>query len=260
MPQLLTKPLSWFHRDPGQPRKDFAESELRLLGESIKQHGQLAPVGALETGRLIWGERRLRAAELVGIKELSVIITDKVLTDSEVRLVQLTENIHRSDLSAYDKWQACAALMAMNPGWQMRDLGDHLKCDPSMVTRLLSPSRCIAQVQAALKAGQIGLSDAYAISKVQESEQAALLARKLDGASRDELDRQVRKQRNGVSTVKVDHVRIALPNNVAVVLSGNGMGMAEVVTVLSDVLKEAKKAAAQYDVKTFQSMMKDRAR
>jgi ParB/RepB/Spo0J family partition protein len=260
MPQLLTKPLSWFHPDPGQPRKSFDEAADRALGQSMKEYGQLQPVGAKPDGTLLWGGRRFRAAELVGIKELSVIITDKPLSDSEIRIIQQIENLHRTDLSGYERWLAGSELMHMNPNWQMKDLAEHLKLDPSMVTRLLSPSRCIDEVHEALKAGKIGISDCYAISKLPESEQAALLAHKLHGASRDDLDRQVRKQRNDTPAVKVDHVRIALPNNVAVVLSGNGLGMAEVVTVLSDVLKEAKRAAPQYDVKTFQSMMKDKAR
>jgi len=260
MPQLLTKPLSWFHPDPGQPRKSFDEPADRALGESMLSVGQLQPVGAKGDGTLLWGGRRFRAAQLVGIKELSVIITDKPLSDTEIRIIQQIENLHRTDLSGYERWQAGCELMHMNPNWQMKDLAEHLKLDPSMVTPLLSPSRCIGEVQEALKAGKIGISDCYAISKLPESEQAALLAQKLHGASRDELDRQVRKQRNGPPAVKVDHVRIALPNNVAVALSGSNLGMAEVVSVLSQVLREAKKAAAQYDVKTFQSMMKDRAR
>lgn len=42
---LTTKPLSFFKTDPKQPRKQFTESDLLSLGASIKNLGQLQPVG-----------------------------------------------------------------------------------------------------------------------------------------------------------------------------------------------------------------------
>ena len=70
---MLTKPLSFCHADPNQPRKSFNESELRALGESMKAHGQLQPVVANAAGTIVCGERRYRAAQLVGMAELAVI-------------------------------------------------------------------------------------------------------------------------------------------------------------------------------------------
>ena len=74
---LTRKPLSWFKIDKNQPRKSFNEAEDRALGESMQRLGQLQPTGAMADGTLLWGERRYRAAQFVGINELSVIITDK---------------------------------------------------------------------------------------------------------------------------------------------------------------------------------------
>ncbi len=65
MGHLTTKPLSWFKRDPNQPRKSFDEEALRRLAESMKAQGQLQPVGARPNGMLSWGERRLQAASLL---------------------------------------------------------------------------------------------------------------------------------------------------------------------------------------------------
>ena len=77
---LQFKPVSWFKVGP-QARKHFEEAELRLLGESLKVK-QLQPVLARPDGTLIAGERRLRAAILVGLPELMVIISDEPLTDT----------------------------------------------------------------------------------------------------------------------------------------------------------------------------------
>ena len=60
---LTTKPLSIFKTDPKQPRKQFTEADLLSLGASIKNLGQLQPVGgARPDGTLLWGERRYRLA------------------------------------------------------------------------------------------------------------------------------------------------------------------------------------------------------
>jgi len=258
---LTTKPLSFFKTDPNQPRKHFTEADLLSLGSSMKTLGQLQPVGAKPDGTLLWGERRFRAAQLAGLKELSVIITDRPLSDSEIRLIQLTENMLRADLSGHEKWLGCAELMTMNPEWQMKDLAGRLHLDPSMVTRLLSPSKCIEAARNALRDGKIGISDCYAISKLPPDEQASLLERKLSGASRDSIEQEGRKSRNsGKESVRLSRVKIAMPQGATVVVTGRSLGMSELVDLLLETIKEARKAAEQYDVKTFQSMMRDRSK
>ncbi len=265
--QIVTKPLTWFLLAP-QVRRDYDDNELRRLGESMKSLGQLQPVGARPDGTLIWGHRRLLAARLVGLSELLVIITDRQMTDTEIRLIQLTENLHRADLSGYEKWLACSELMSLNPQWQLKDLAGHLHLDPSMVTRLMSPSRCTAEWVEALKERKVGISDCYAASKLASpKEQNALLAFKLSGgeggkkASRDTIEQTGRKSRNGQApTIRLSRVKIAMPKGSSIVVSGNDLSMSDVVELLSETLKEARRAAEQFDVKTFQSMMRDKAR
>src|SRR5579859_2306413 len=106
MAALLMKPVLFCKPDTNQPRKQFDPDDLRALGESMQAHGQLQPIGIRADGTILWGERRWRAAQLVGIKELSVIITDRAMSDSEIRQIQLAENVHRSDLTAYEKYVA----------------------------------------------------------------------------------------------------------------------------------------------------------
>jgi ParB/RepB/Spo0J family partition protein len=262
MTQLMSKPLNWFRRDEKQPRKTFGEAELRSLGESMKGHGQLQPVGAKPDGTLLWGERRWRAAQLIGLKDLQVIITDKPLTEAEIRVIQLTENMNRVDLTGFEKWAACSELMCMNPQWGMKDLAEAVRLDPSMVTRLLSPSKCIPAWQEALKEGKAGLSDCYAASKLPESEQAGLLALKLGGASRDQIEQAGRKSRNGrTAAVKVSRIKCPLPSGAVVQVSGDGISLDDMIEAMVELLKEARKASEQgLDAKTFQAVMKDKAK
>jgi ParB family chromosome partitioning protein len=260
MAQLTTKPLSWFKTNP-QVRKTFDEAELRLLGESLR-HKQLQPVLAKPDGTIIAGERRYRAAKLADLSNLMVIMTDEPLTDAEVRAIQLTENIHRADLTGHEKWQACKELLELNSGWQGKDLAEHLHLDPSSVTRLLSPSKCTLAWQDALRDGKVGISDCYAASKLQESEQGGLLALKLSGASRDALELQGRKKRAGhAPAVRSSRIKCQLASGVSVVVSGSEMTLDEMIDALAEASKEAKKARDQgLDAKTFQNVMRDRAR
>ena len=95
-----------------QPRKKFDEDALLELSESIKQFGVLQPL--LVTQRddyyeIIAGERRWRAAKLAGVKEVPVIV--KKLTEQEIMIISLLENIQREDLNPIEEAQGYKRLI-----------------------------------------------------------------------------------------------------------------------------------------------------
>lgn len=260
MPKLETKPLSWFKVAP-QARRHFDESELRQLGESLKVK-QLQPVLARPDGLLIAGERRFRAASLVGLADLQVVISEEPLTESQLRIFQLTENLHRADLRDCEKWRACEELVRLNPGWGNKDLAAHLKLGESTVTKYLSPSRCIPEVQDALEAGRIGVTAVYEISRAPADQQAELLQMKLSGTSRDGLADRVRKQKSqSVPQVRVKRIACPLPSGASVVVSGEELSLDDLIEALGDAQKEAKRAREQgLDARTWQSVMRSKAK
>jgi hypothetical protein len=268
MTQISMKAISWLKPDPNNPRKlpddtDARkgpwEKDLDRLGDDMVERGVLVPLLARPDGTIIDGWRRWLAALRKGIKELPVIVSDT--PEAEIPGIQLATVFHKADLTWAEKWLACCGIHQAHPGWQLKDLAEFLHVDPSMLTRLLSPSRCIPAWQEALKEGKVGISDCYAASKLPESEQAGLLTLKLSGASRDQLEQAGRKTRKGNSpAVRLSRVKIAMPRGMSVVVTGNDLGMSELVELLSQTLAAARKAAEQYDVKTFQSMMRDKAR
>ncbi len=260
--QSTTKPLAFFKPDPNQPRKHFDEAALRALGESLKVR-QNEPIQIRPDGTIIDGERRWRAAKLVGLEKLDAIITDAALTDTQISVIRLTTFFHREDLTAWEKWNASEQILELNPGWQGKDLAAHLHIDASMVTRLLSPSRCIPAWQDALKAGSVGVSDVYAASKLPESEQAGLLALKLSGASRDQIEAAGRKTRTAAASpsVKVNKVKCVLPSGVQIVVSGDGVSLESSIDALTEAIREMRRAKdLGYTAKTFAAAMKDKAR
>lgn len=105
-------PLRSITTRPEQPRKLFADEALDELTQSIKEHGVLQPilVRPKKNGyEVIAGERRFRAAEKAGLKEIPAII--KELTDHEAAEIALVENLQREDLTPLEEAQAYKQLM-----------------------------------------------------------------------------------------------------------------------------------------------------
>lgn len=262
MPEITRKPLAWFKVKPQTRLSLGSEVDLKNLGRSLRER-QLSPVGALPDGTLLYGHRRLKAAELEGLPDLEVKIYEAGLSQGELIAIQITENFQRADLSAFEKWRECEQLRMLHPEWQAKDLAEHLKLEASTVTKLLSPSKCIAAWREALQAGRVGISDCYAASRVPEEQQRELLAMKLGGASRDGIERAVRKTKpKGTSQSDVmNRVTIQLPSGRQVVVRGRGMSLTAVVEALGECVDAAKKAIRdRLDAKTWQNVMRDKAR
>ena len=98
-------------QSPFQPRTVFDEESLRELADSIRSHGIIQPLvcrrkdGFLE---LIGGERRLRAATLLGLKTVPVIVVDAL--DRDAAELALVENLQREDLNAIEEAEGYKAL------------------------------------------------------------------------------------------------------------------------------------------------------
>lgn len=96
-----------------QPRRDFDDSALETLADSIKQHGVLQPilVRPLPMGgyQIVAGERRWRASRLAGLDEIPVFIRE--LTDSEAARIAMVENLQREDLNPIEEAQGYRSLM-----------------------------------------------------------------------------------------------------------------------------------------------------
>lgn len=86
--------------NPWQPRKHFAENALNDLVESIKEHGIIQPLIVTrkdDAYELIAGERRLRSAKVLGLKEVPVIIRD--VSEQKKLEFAIIENLQRENLN-----------------------------------------------------------------------------------------------------------------------------------------------------------------
>jgi len=97
-----------------QPRKAFDEEPLQELVASIREVGVLDPILVRAIGaqrfEIIAGERRWRAAQQVGLSEIPALVRE--LSDSQVALIALVENLQREDLSPLEIAQSLKQLIA----------------------------------------------------------------------------------------------------------------------------------------------------
>lgn len=258
---VISKPIPWFKWD--NIRKKFERESLVELGKSLRRR-QWHPVIARPDGTLIDGERRARAAALEGLESLDTIIVEGELTQSEVRLAQAATAMHRADLTPGEKYDLCYELLQLRPEWKAKDLAEHLCIDPSMVTRIMAASNTIPAVREALKDGKLSTTDVYAISKVPDAEQPALLEAKLNGASRDALEERAKAARRKTTTVdepRVNSIRIPLPCGVCFTISGKDLSFDELVEWVSAMAKEVRKGRDQFnDLKTWLAVMRDKVK
>jgi hypothetical protein len=255
-------PLEQFKTDPRELARHDDPEKIRLHGEDMRARGQLQAVGATEDGRMIFGHGRWLAAKAVGIKTLETKVFPATLTDTQFRLIRAAENLQRKELTGFERWILCSELMGGNPTWALKDLAQNMSIDQSMVTRLLSPSRCTEQWQQALKEGKVGISDCYVASKLVPEEQAGLLALKLSGASRDQIEQAARKTRNGNGqpAQKATRMKCAVPGRKLVIQfnAQEPFSLDMVIDATQELIKEMRKSAERgLDPQTFARVCKD---
>ncbi|NOT84911.1 MAG: ParB/RepB/Spo0J family partition protein [Methylococcaceae bacterium] len=111
--QLQHLPVEFLQRGKYQPRKDIDPEKLQELANSIKAQGIVQPivVRRIEQNRyeIVAGERRWRAAQLAGLAEVPVIVSE--VDDRAAMAIALIENIQREDLNPLEEAEALRRLL-----------------------------------------------------------------------------------------------------------------------------------------------------
>lgn len=111
--EIVMIKLSELCPNRSQPRREFDDEALRSLAESIRENGILQPVCVRKMGagyEIISGERRVRAAKLIGLSEIPCIIMNA--DDEQTAVLALIENIQRKDLSFFEEALAIEKLIS----------------------------------------------------------------------------------------------------------------------------------------------------
>ena len=153
-----------------QPRKHFDESKLRELAESIKEKGILEPLIVRRTEQgyeLIIGERRWRAAQKAGLKEVPVLV--KEAERREALEISLIENLQREDLNPIEEAEAFKQLIEEFHISQ-EELSNRIGKDRTTVTNALRLLKLPLEVRDHLLQNRITSGHARAILSLENKE------------------------------------------------------------------------------------------
>lgn len=189
--------IDLFDIDPNyeQPRKNFEESSLYELAESIRTHGIIQPLVLNKMGTrymIIAGERRYRAAKLAGLTKVPAII--KTYTPQQIREISLVENLQREDLNPIEAARAIKALMeefSLTQEETARRIGKNR----STVTNTLRLLTLSDEVIELVEKGQLSAGHARALIAIEDKWTQIRLARKAvaEGLSVRAVEKLVRK-------------------------------------------------------------------
>ena len=169
-------PIEFLKPNPRNPRREFADNELRELADSIRQHGVIQPIvvrparGTQDRFEIIAGERRWRSAQIAGLHEVPIVPVD--VSDSDALEIAIIENVQRADLNPMEEAQGYHALA----GEFKRSADDIAKIvgkSRSHIANMMRLTKLPAEVQRYIALGKLSAGHARALIGVPDPVAAA---------------------------------------------------------------------------------------
>ena len=242
-----------------QPRKDFDETALAELADSISQHGLIQPIVVKPTidgtYSIIAGERRWRASRMAGLTEVPVII--KVEDEQTLMEIALIENLQREDLNAVEEALGYRSLIE-GYGLTQDEVAKKMGKSRSAVTNALRLLNLNEAELEALRRGTISAGHARALLSCDDGElREKMLLAAAEGASVRELERMAaaKKPKSDKKTeIKpkstfYSEVELSLKNElhrkVNIASKGNGKGTITIEFFSDDELSDFARRLAE---------------
>jgi ParB family chromosome partitioning protein len=175
---LLSLPVEAVIRSAEQPRKRFDEARLEELAASIRQHGVVEPIIVRREGtryRIVAGERRWRAAQRAGLKEVPAMVREA--NDQQAFELALVENLQRADLNAIEEAEAYQVL-ASDHGLTQEALAARVGKDRSTVANALRLLKLPEEVRDSVREGRLDMGHARALLGLPGAEEMKKLAQR----------------------------------------------------------------------------------
>ena len=189
--------------NPMQPRKDFSRESLEELVSSIKQYGIIQPLivthssASSEQGKndqyeLIAGERRLRAAQIIGLEKVPVITRDA--KEQEKLEMALIENIQRTDLNPVELALAYRKLID-EFNLSQEEMAKRVGKARSSVANILRVLNLPEEIQLALMDGRISEGHAKILAGLDSDDKQIVLFKKIirDHLSVEDAVKEIRR-------------------------------------------------------------------
>ena len=182
---------------PFQPREDFDTQSIEELAQSIKEKGVIQPLLVRRKGdffELIAGERRLRASNLLGLKEIPILV--KNVEDQDSLELALIENIQRQGLNAIEEAHAYQHLIEKFKVTQDK-ISEVLGKARVTITNTLRLLKLPYEIQGEIKKGRITFGHGRALLEIEDENHQRRLAQEVisKGLSVRELENLIKSQR-----------------------------------------------------------------
>ena len=183
--------------NPFQPREDFDEESINELAQSIREKGVIQPLLVRRHGdnfELIAGERRLRAAKSLGIKEIPILV--KNVDDVDSLELALIENIQRQELNPIEEAHAYQHLMDKFNMTQER-MSEVLGKARVTITNTLRLLKLPHEIQQEIKKGRISYGHGRALIEIEDANLQRKFAQEIisKGLSVRELESLIKTRR-----------------------------------------------------------------
>lgn len=265
--QLIEIELEYI--DPGSNiREEVSGSSVADLAQSVESRGVQEPVTVRPNGDrfvLLRGFRRFAAAKLAGVPTIQAIVDESEATATQIRVAQLTENLHREDLTDVELAKAIDQLIR-ETNWTAAQVAEELGLKTPHVSNLRSLLTLPPTVQEAVKANQLASSIAFEIARAKGAElQSRLAGEAIDaGLTRDGVAAKVKatkRRREGTSSTGPARATAALGAGRSITVVGNDLTLERFISWLEELLTRARRARPKgLELATFLKVLRDQAK
>ncbi len=186
--------LEQIFTSPHQMRKQFDPMALRDLARSMKQEGLIQPITVRKVGNayeLVVGERRLRAAQILGWPTIDARVID--ISDEDAAIKGLIENLQRTDLSAIEEAKGYKQLVEPPYNLTQEAIAQRVGKSQTAIARILALLELPLEIQEIMPHGIITETHSRALRKISDRTKQIQLARQADreGCTVKEIERRV---------------------------------------------------------------------
>jgi ParB family transcriptional regulator, chromosome partitioning protein len=166
---VQTLPIEHLAPNPNQPRREFDQTALMELAQSIERDGVIQPIIVRRTGpgayQIIAGERRWRAAKSAGLNQVPVIV--RTADDNQVLELAIVENIQREDLNPIELAIAFQR-MATELGMSHEQIGQRTGKDRVTITNAVRLLQLPEPIRQLIASKQLSPGHARALLKLPD--------------------------------------------------------------------------------------------
>ncbi|MGS4810758.1 ParB/RepB/Spo0J family partition protein [Streptococcus sp. Z554] len=198
--------LSEIQKNPYQPRKEFSEEKIQELAQSIKENGLIQPIIVRQSPvigyEILAGERRYRASLVAGLSEVPVIV--KNLSDQDMMIHSIIENLQREDLNPIDEAKAYQSLI--DKGFTHAEIAEKMGKSRPYITNLVRLLTLPDFILTEVETGKLSQAHARLLIQLSTDEQKKLLYRiQTEDLSVRQVEHLLKEEKNKKKSKEKDH-------------------------------------------------------